>query len=359
MIYINKMKQLEVKSLSKSFNGAAAVLNEIDFQLNSGEFLVILGPSGCGKTTLLRIIAGLESADIGQVFIKGRDVTEVEPKNRDVAMVFQNYALYPHMTVFDNLSFALKVRKLSKPEIKDKVTRTAAMLGLEPYLERKPKQLSGGQRQRVALGRAIVRNPALFLFDEPLSNLDAELRSQMRFELLSLHRRLRATSVYVTHDQIEAMSLADKIIILNKGNKIGPSAPRELYDNPPDTFVAGFLGNPGMNLISGAIGESSKSVKLDSDVILPIESGIQAGSPIVFGFRPEHCRPSPEGILPGEVEGIEDSGKEYILKLKGPNNTRYYCMSQVKAEIGDTISLSIDMFYLFDQRNNKLISAFR
>jgi len=246
------MIQLGIKSIDKSFEQSCKVLDSISFTADQSEFLVILGPSGCGKTTLLRIIAGLEKSDSGKIYIAGRDVTETESKDRDVAMVFQNYALYPHMSVYENLAFALKIRKLAKDQIDNKVKTTANLLGLIDYLNRKPRQLSGGQRQRVALGRAIVRNPSLFLFDEPLSNLDAELRSQMRFELLALHRKIGATSIYVTHDQIEAMSLADNIVILNNGRQIGPAKPRELYDNPPDTFVAGFLGNPGMNLLKAA-----------------------------------------------------------------------------------------------------------
>ena len=346
------MAQLEIKALNKSFEDHANVLSDINFSLNSGEFLVILGPSGCGKTTLLRIIAGLETVGSGEVIIAGKNVTDTEPKNRDVAMVFQNYALYPHMSVYDNLAFALKVRKLSKAAIDDKVNRAAKMLGLDKFLLRKPGQLSGGQRQRVALGRAIVRNPALFLFDEPLSNLDAELRSQMRFDLLSLHRQLKATSVYVTHDQIEAMSLADKIIILNNGKQTGPAAPRELYDNPPDTFVAGFLGNPGMNFIDGIIGEDSLSVKFSEGIELKLEKEHKPGAEIIYGFRPEHCQPSPEGNLPAEVIGVEDSGKEYILKLKGPGKTPIYCLSKNEYALGDRIDLIIEKYILFDKRYN-------
>lgn len=349
------MKQLELQNIAKSFDGSLLVLEDINFSIAKGEFLVILGPSGCGKTTLLRIIAGLEQADKGKVFIDSKDVTNAEPKNRDVAMVFQNYALYPHMSVYDNLAFALKVRKQGKNRINEKVTRTARLIGLENYLKRKPGQLSGGQRQRVALGRAIVRNPSLFLFDEPLSNLDAELRSQMRFELLSLHKQIGATSLYVTHDQIEAMSLADNIIILNEGRQIGPARPRELYDNPPDTFVAGFLGNPGMNLIEAGIGDDSHSVIVDGNITIPVERELQPRGKVIFGFRPEHCRPSPDGLMPCEVAGVEDSGKEFILKLKGPGNINLYSLSEKEFELKAVVKLNILKFHLFDFKTHSLI----
>jgi ABC-type sugar transport system ATPase subunit len=345
------MKQLEVKSVTKSFDSSNLILQSISFDLPKGEFLVILGPSGCGKTTLLRIIAGLEQLDSGSIHISGKDVTNLEPKDRNVAMVFQNYALYPHMTVYDNLAFALKVRKQSKQEIDDTVTRTARMIGLDQYLGRKPKQLSGGQRQRVALGRAIVRNPSLFLFDEPLSNLDAELRSQMRFELLSLHRQLNATSLYVTHDQVEAMSLADNIIILNQGKQIGPAKPRDLYDNPPDTFVAGFLGNPGMNLLEATVDEDGRSGKLDDGVSLAIDRQLPAGSKVIIGFRPEHCRPAENGNLPARITGIEDSGKEYILKLIGPRKARIYCLTDKDFNLGDSIKLELKKTHYFDYQS--------
>jgi len=341
------MYQLEVKSVGKSFETGKAILQDVNFAVNKGEFLVILGPSGCGKTTLLRIIAGLETPDAGQIFIGGRDVTTAEPKSRDIAMVFQNYALYPHMSVYENLAFALKVRKLPKTEIESKVTEAARMLGLAEYLNRKPKQLSGGQRQRVALGRAIVRKPALFLFDEPLSNLDAELRSQMRFELLALHRQLGATSIYVTHDQIEAMSLADNIVILNKGEQIGPAKPRELYDNPPNQFVAGFLGNPGMNLLEAVVGQDGKSIVIDNQAIAVLEQNRPAGDKIIYGFRPEHCYPADNGMLCCKVTGVEDSGKEYILKLNGPNNTKIYCMNSNYYNVGSEIKLHITQSCIF------------
>jgi len=350
------MIQLDVSSLSKSFNDGQIVLDSIDFSLPKGEFLVILGPSGCGKTTLFRMIAGLETPDSGKIIISGKDVTELEPKYRDVAMVFQNYALYPHMTVYENLAFALKVRKFSKDDISENVTHTAGLLGLTNYLDRRPGQLSGGQRQRVALGRAIVRNPSLFLFDEPLSNLDAELRSQMRFELLSLHRKLGATSLYVTHDQIEAMSLADNIIILNEGKQLGPAKPRDLYENPPDTFVAKFLGNPGMNLLKASVTADGDTILIGDDIKLKIGGKLNPQTEIYYGFRPEHCTPSPDGDMPVEVVGVEDSGKEYILKLKGAGNSLLYCLSAKAYNSGDKYKIKVNTEHFFDFQSKALIN---
>jgi sn-glycerol 3-phosphate transport system ATP-binding protein len=342
------MAQLKIEAINKSFDQSSKVLDYINVMAQKGEFLVILGPSGCGKTTLLRIIAGLEKPDSGKIYIAEKDVTETEPKDRDVAMVFQNYALYPHMSVFENLAFALKVRKLSKSEIDTKVKSTAQLLGLTAYLRRRPRQLSGGQRQRVALGRAIVRNPSLFLFDEPLSNLDAELRSQMRFELLSLHRKIGATSIYVTHDQIEAMSLADNIVILNQGRQIGPAKPRELYDSPPDTFVAGFLGNPGMNLLEAFTDCTGRMLKIGDAPEFACEMDLPANSKFIFGFRPENCTLETHGQIPVEVIGAEDTGKEFIVELKGPDNSRIFCLSKSKRSRGDKLWLKINQVRYFN-----------
>ena len=349
------MFQLEVKSLSKRFAGSPVVLDSINFAVSPGEFLVILGASGCGKTTLLRIIAGLETPDSGQVLIAGRDVTRLEPKERDVAMVFQNYALYPHMTVSENLAFALKIRKLPREQINQKVAQTANLIGLEPHLDKHPRQLSGGQRQRVALGRAIIRNPALFLFDEPLSNLDAELRMKMRSELLALHRRVGGTSLYVTHDQVEAMSLADRIIILNRGKQIGPERPRILYDTPPDIFVAGFLGNPGMNLIRGIFDPIDHKIRLGDKVAIDWKSKPSPATEIYYGFRPEDCNLSDNGVIPATVIGHEDSGKEYIVGLEGHSRQKMFCLSQTKPQLGAAVRLTVKRAYLFDSNTGKLI----
>jgi len=349
------MAQLEIKSVSKHFADLRPVLESINIEVAKGEFLVILGPSGCGKTTLLRIIAGLETADSGQIVIDNKDVTSLEPKDRDIAMVFQNYALYPHMTVFDNLAFALKIRKLPKPEIKTRVESTALLIGLSDYLNRKPKQLSGGQRQRVALGRAIIRQPSLYLFDEPLSNLDAELRMKMRSELLALHRRVGGTSLYVTHDQVEALSLADRIVILNGGKQIGPEKPRLLYDTPPDIFVAGFLGNPGMNFLNAVIDSSGKKALLPSSQLLPLPNSLMPGMEIVYGFRPEHCRISDQGDITAKIVGYEDSGKEYIVELASEIAGKLLCLAKARPDIGDNIKLEIQRVSIFNKKTSQAI----
>jgi heme ABC exporter ATP-binding subunit CcmA len=349
------MVQLEVKTLTKRFADSRPILESVNFDVAKGEFLVILGPSGCGKTTLLRIIAGLETADSGGIHIAGKNVTELEPKARDIAMVFQNYALYPHMTVFENLAFALKIRKIPQSEIKTRVETTAELIGLSEYLNRKPKQLSGGQRQRVALGRAIIRQPALYLFDEPLSNLDAELRMRMRSELLALHRKVGGTSLYVTHDQVEALSLADRIVILNGGKQIGPEQPRVLYDTPPDTFVAGFLGNPGMNFLKGVVDSSGKMIAINQSLSLPCPTQLTPNSGIVYGFRPEHCGLSDSGAIDCKIVGYEDSGKEYIVELNGNFEGKLFCLSRSRPIIGERAKLVINRAAIFDRNTSKAV----
>src|SRR5512143_1902742 len=244
------MAEISLHGVTKSF-GKNEVIHRTDITIADGEFVVIVGPSGCGKSTLLRMVAGLETSTEGEIRIAGKRVNEVEPKDRNIAMVFQNYALYPHMSVYDNMAYGLKIRKLAKDDIERRVQRAAGILELGPYLQRKPRELSGGQRQRVAMGRAIVREPAAFLFDEPLSNLDAKLRVQMRLEIQKLHRELRTTSVYVTHDQVEAMTLADRMVVINAGSIEQVGAPIEVYDDPATQFVAGFIGSPSMNFLSG------------------------------------------------------------------------------------------------------------
>jgi len=342
------MKQLEVRSLCKSYDESQPVLNSITFSVDKGEFLVILGASGCGKTTLLRSIAGLEIPDSGSIILAGKDITNTEPADRDVAMVFQNYALYPHMSVFDNLAFSLKIRKFAKAEIARQVHEAARLLKLSDYLNRKPAQLSGGQRQRVALGRALVRKPALFLFDEPLSNLDAELRSQMRAELAALHKKIGATSIYVTHDQVEAMTLSDRIIILHDGFQIGPEKPRELYDNPPDIKTAAFLGNPGMNLMKVTVDESDVRLVVDAGCKFSVKGEVPGCHELYFGFRPEHTEFSDQGEIPVAVSGIEDTGREYLLQLKGPSKTIIFCISRDKKSIGEKGYVKISRYCFFD-----------
>jgi ABC-type sugar transport system ATPase subunit len=309
---------LEIRELTKSF-GKLTVLDEISFIVEEGEFCILLGPSGCGKTTLLRIIAGLEQQDRGQVRIGEREVSGLTPKERDVSMVFQSYALYPHMSIYQNLAFPLKAKKTPKAEIERKVRDAAQLLGIDELLGRKPKELSGGQRQRAAIGRAIVRNPEMFLFDEPLSNLDAKLRANMRVELAKLHQTLQATMVYVTHDQIEAMTLGQKIVLLHQGKIQQVGTPRELYNTPANLFVATFIGSPTMNVIEGtleATGERavfrSRGVKLDLDASGPLRD--YAGAAVTLGIRPEALSPGREDLR-ARLEVVEHVGSETILYL--------------------------------------------
>src|SRR3712207_4322769 len=271
---------LELAGVEKSF-GATRVLHGIDLDVNAGEMIVVVGASGCGKSTLLRIVAGLEGPTAGRVRIGGRDVTALEPAERDVAMVFQNYALYPHMTVERNMAYGLRIRGLPKPEIARRVREAAELLGIEPLLDRRPRQLSGGQRQRVAMGRAIVREPKLFLFDEPLSNLDAKLRVQMRAEIRRLQRRLGVTSLFVTHDQVEAMTLGDRLVVMHQGHAAQVATPMEIFERPADTYVAGFIGSPAMNFLKGRLAEEGRAVALE------------AGPTLRFADGP---RPGPEGM---------------------------------------------------------------
>ena len=290
------MSRVELKDIRKSF-GAVEVIKGIDLQIEDGEFCVFVGPSGCGKSTLLRMISGLEEQTSGSIEIGGRDVTHAEPSERGIAMVFQNYALYPHLTVRENIGFGLSLARTPKAEMNRKVEAVADTLQLGPYLDRKPKALSGGQRQRVAIGRAIVRDPQVFLFDEPLSNLDAALRSQMRIELTELHQRLGATMIYVTHDQVEAMTMAEKIVVLNGGRIEQIGTPMELYERPATPFVAGFIGSPKMNLFEGSVARNM---------------GCET-----YGIRPEHLEISDgEGFWTGHVRHIERLGADTILHLK-------------------------------------------
>ncbi len=349
------MSQLEIAGISKSFGKDRKVLQDIEFTVERGEFLVILGPSGCGKTTLLRIIAGLEKADKGRVIIGGKDVSSLEPRFRDVAMVFQSYALYPHMTVFENLAFALKIRKLDRARIKEKVIATAQLLGLERYLDAKPAQLSGGQRQRVALGRAMVRNPTLFLFDEPLSNLDAELRARMRLELLAIHRQLTATSLYVTHDQVEAMTLADRIIILHDGKQIGPETPRRLYDNPPDIFTARFLGNPPMNILPGNVDRERRKIVFADGAEVDCPEKVMNYENVLYGFRPEHCRIVDNGTFILKIHGYEDTGREYTVELADQRGTRIFCFTGYRPVNEQLCGLIVEKAAYFDPQSGQAI----
>src|SRR5947199_272216 len=283
------MAKVHLRDVRKSY-ADLEVIHGVDIEIADGEFIVIVGPSGCGKSTLLRMVAGLETITGGEIVIGDRVVNRLEPKDRDIAMVFQNYALYPHMTVFDNMAYGLRIRGLSKSEIAERVERAAGILELRPLLARTPRQLSGGQRQRVAMGRAIVREPAVFLFDEPLSNLDAKLRVQMRFEIQKLHRRLRTTSLYVTHNQVEAMTLADRMIVMNAGRAEQIGTPMEVYENPATVFVAGFIGSPAMNFLDGT-SDGNGRVALDGGGSVPIAAKLAAGRELAVGIRTEHFTP--------------------------------------------------------------------
>src|SRR5450432_2058366 len=306
------MASVSFQNIEKSF-GSTKVIHGIGFDIKDGEFMVLVGPSGCGKSTLLRMLAGLEEIDAGTIAIDSKVVNDVESKDRDIAMVFQSYALYPHMTVADNMAFSLKLRKAEASVIQDRVSRAAKILNLGPYLARYPRELSGGQRQRVAMGRAIVRDPKVFLFDEPLSNLDAKLRVAMRAEIKSLHQRLKTTTVYVTHDQVEAMTMADRIVVMQDGIVEQIGTPLDLYDHPDNKFVAGFIGSPAMNFLDGKVSmsggvlcvETANGAKLPINVAPPGADG----RPVVYGIRPEHLEFADDGIE-AEVVVVEPTGSE-------------------------------------------------
>ena len=319
--------EVDLQHVSKTYDGNIPAVVDVSLTVVDREFLVLVGPSGCGKSTLLRMIAGLEEATTGKIYIGGKPVSDVPPKDRDVAMVFQNYALYPHMTVQQNLAFGLKLRKMPKAQITERIQQTAALLGIEELLKRKPRELSGGQRQRVAVGRAIVRQPAVFLFDEPLSNLDARRRTEMRRELADLHRRLEATIVYVTHDQVEAMTLGDRIVVMNEGRIQQIGTPLELYDRPANRFVAGFLGTPSMNFWEGELSVTPEHVSFHfTDITLPLPYNATDQwkaldkQPVTLGLRPEHLSIVENDIsaaaFPATVEDIQPLGGESLIYLK-------------------------------------------
>ena len=306
------MSGLSINKVKKSF-GSVDIIHSIDVEIADGEFVILVGPSGCGKSTLLRMIAGLEEISAGKISIDGRVVNNLQPKDRDIAMVFQNYALYPQMTVAQNMGFALELAGAKRPEIDRKVAEAAAILGLQPLLARKPAQLSGGQRQRVAMGRAIVRDPKVFLFDEPLSNLDAKLRVKMRAEIKALHQRLKTTIVYVTHDQIEAMTMADKIVVLQGGRVEQIGSPLELYDRPRNIFVAGFLGSPAMNFLEGTLentGGPSLALPGGGRVQLSQAPANSTGKPLTLGIRPEDISLGGDEGIEAIVKVIEPTGSE-------------------------------------------------
>jgi multiple sugar transport system ATP-binding protein len=340
------MASVTLSNVKKSY-GKAAVIHGIDIDIADGEFVVLVGPSGCGKSTLLRMLAGLETITDGTIEIGDSVVNDLEPKDRDIAMVFQNYALYPHMTVAQNMGFSLEHRRTPKVTIAERVKWAAGILGLDEYLDRYPRQLSGGQRQRVAMGRAIVRDPKVFLFDEPLSNLDAKLRVVMRGEIKALHQRLKTTTVYVTHDQVEAMTMADKIVVLSGGRVEQIGAPLDLYDRPANRFVAGFIGSPSMNFIEGTVGEGG----FEADgITLPCPSGLPVGKRAVYGIRPEHFALSPDGIQ-AEILVIEPMGSETQVTMKlGETSVIGLFRERISGQPGDTIGISINpaKAHLFD-----------
>ena len=308
------MAKLELHDLRKSF-GTTAVLHGVDLAMNDGEMLVIVGASGCGKSTLLRLIAGLEIPTSGQIVLDGQDVARLDPAERDIAMVFQNYALYPHMSVFDNMAYALKIRGLSREDISRRVRETADMLGLGPLLDRKPRQLSGGQRQRVAMGRAIVREPKLFLFDEPLSNLDAKLRVTMRAEIKRLQRRMGVTSLYVTHDQVEAMTLGDRLLVMHQGVPVQLATPMDVFERPANVYVAGFIGAPAMNLLPALLCQDGMAADLGGGLMIPFADGKRDGADgraLTIGIRPEHVARDAGGQTM-HIDLIEPLGSETVL----------------------------------------------
>jgi sn-glycerol 3-phosphate transport system ATP-binding protein len=349
------MATLDLQAVRKSF-GATLVLDRIDLSLADGEMLVIVGASGCGKSTLLRLVAGLEAPTEGRVVIGGRDVTGLDPSERDIAMVFQNYALYPHMSVFDNMAYGLRIRGLSRGAIGRKVEEAAALLGLEALLTRKPRQLSGGQRQRVAMGRAIVRDPKLFLFDEPLSNLDAKLRVQMRAEIRKLQRRLGVTSLYVTHDQVEAMTLGDRLLILHEGRPAQLATPMAVFERPADTYVAGFVGSPTMNFLPGEMERDGRAVRLRAGPVIPLV-GRREGGAVIVGVRPEHLVLG-GGALTLVVDLVEPLGSETLVhgRVDGAAVTVKAAGAVMPAETV-TIGFQSEHVHVFDAATGKRVDA--
>ena len=366
------MAHVTLRSLEKNYEGTPAVRG-IDLDIPDKEFVVLVGPSGCGKSTTLRMIAGLEEITGGDIAIGGDVVNDVPPKDRDIAMVFQNYALYPHMTVFQNMSFGLRLKRFPKAEIKKRVDEAARILDITELLDRKPKQLSGGQRQRVAMGRAIVRNPKVFLFDEPLSNLDAKLRVQMRTEIKKVHQQVRTTTVYVTHDQVEAMTLADRVVVMNGGNIEQVGTPQQLYHNPRTRFVAGFIGSPAMNFIPCRMEEANGglSIRLTNELAFPVPparaaqyQGSKQNGKLLLGLRPEHITEAGQHLEPGEVpfeaklEVTEPMGMETLVYF--PVNGTQVCgrvNPNAGARDGAPLRLAADLnnMHLIDEASGKVI----
>jgi multiple sugar transport system ATP-binding protein len=358
------MASVDVVNVRKSY-GATEVIHNVSANIADGEFVILVGPSGCGKSTLLRMIAGLESITAGDIRIGDRVVNHLAPKDRDIAMVFQNYALYPHKTVAENMGFALKLRHASKAEIETRVRRAAEILDVTPYLSRYPRQLSGGQRQRVAMGRAIVRDPKVFLFDEPLSNLDAKLRVQMRAEIKELHQRLKTTTVYVTHDQVEAMTMADRIVVLNGGKVEQVGSPLELYHNPANRFVAGFIGSPTMNMVDAVVAahaDGGVRVALPGGAALDIPAptlNAAQGTTITLGLRPEALELAPDGPFKGTADIVEHLGSETLVYVKSVHQgtliVKTSGLSGVKPGDRVAVMAKADRACLFDGEGRSLM----
>ncbi len=361
------MASVTIQAVRKNF-GETAVLHGVDIEIQDGSFTVLVGPSGCGKSTLLRMIAGLEQINGGEIRIGQKLVNDLPPKKRDIAMVFQNYALYPHMTVRDNMAFSLLLARLGRDEIEAKVGRAAEILALGALLERYPRQLSGGQRQRVAMGRAIVRDPQVFLFDEPLSNLDAKLRVAMRSEIKELHQRLKTTSIYVTHDQIEAMTMGDKIVVMRDGRVEQTGRPLELYDHPANQFVAGFIGSPAMNFLPGTLRRSAGAAHVEladgTQLAAPLGAGGADGQPVVYGTRPEHLALVGEGGIAARVAVLEPTGMDTFIACRHGGADRSTELSAVFRERhdfapGTLIHLQPDLqrAHLFDASTGRRLVA--
>ena len=353
------MASVSIRSVTKRF-GDVEILHGVDIEIAHGSFTVLVGPSGCGKSTLLRMIAGLEEISGGEIRIADKVVNDVLPKQRDIAMVFQNYALYPHMTVRQNMAFSLMLAKVEKSAAEAKVARAAEILGLTALLDRYPRQLSGGQRQRVAMGRAIVRDPQVFLYDEPLSNLDAKLRVAMRTELKELHQRLKTTSIYVTHDQIEAMTMADRIVVMRDGIVEQTGTPLDLYDHPANVFVAGFIGSPAMNMVKGVWRDGAVEV---GTVRIPVARPMSAagGQEVLIGLRPEHLSLSDGvGSLPARVEVIEPTGADTMLMCKlGEEDMVAVVRDRVTLRPGDDVRLcpELDKLHVFDANTGASLAS--
>ncbi|KZC00655.1 sn-glycerol-3-phosphate import ATP-binding protein UgpC [Methylobacterium radiotolerans] len=353
------MASVGIREVRKAF-GSTNVLHGVSVDIRDGEFVILVGPSGCGKSTLLRMIAGLENISGGEIRIGERVVNDVPPKERDIAMVFQNYALYPHLTVRENMAFSMRIRKAPASEIDLRVNKAAQILGLAPLLDRYPRQLSGGQRQRVAMGRAIVRDPQVFLFDEPLSNLDAKLRVAMRTEIKELHQRLKTTTIYVTHDQIEAMTMADRIVVMHDGvvEQIGP--PLELYDRPDNLFVAGFIGSPAMNFVPGRVRANGRlTFTTETGLSIPLAdapAGVD-GRPLILGVRPEHFDLAPDGIA-AEVVVVEPTGSETMLAVRaGGQDLTCVLRERVRERPGETVSLRPNRVHFFDAETGRRLPS--